>query len=214
MQLVGAGFPRTGTLSTQAALGRLGLPCYHMAQVIVREEHTRAWHDFLIHGKPMDWRWVFGDFEATVDVPAAIFYREILDAFPGAKVLLNVRDPERWFASLQSLEQTTQEAERFRGSNPRLACWLDVVREVGRRMVGGEIDRERCIREFEDHNRRVQEEIPADRLLVFRVQDGWEPLCDFLGRPVPDEPFPHLNEGPDTVRAILAHVFGVCLPAR
>lgn len=207
MQLVGAGFPRTGTLSTKAALTRLGLPCYHMAELVLRAEHTRAWHDFLIGGKPMAWLQLFEGYEATVDAPAAFVYREILQAFPNAKVLLNVREPNSWYASLETLANTMQEAGVHRDTNPRLAAWLEVVEALNHRMFGGTLEPDRCIRVFEAHNRRVQEEISAERLLVFRVQDGWEPLCAFLGRDVPSEPFPHLNEGPDTVRALLTHVF-------
>lgn len=209
MQVIGAGYPRTGTLSTQAALIRLGLPCYHMAEVVRHEAHTDAWYDFLVQGRPMDWRRLFADYEATVDAPAAFFHREIMEAFPAAKVLLNLRDSEKWFESFMTLNGVMMEFAARRGSNPRLDRWLAVGEALIGHTFGGTLDRDSIIRVFEEHNRRVQEEVPAHRLLVFRVQDGWEPLCAFLGRDVPAEPFPHLNEGPDTIRTMVGGFFGI-----
>jgi len=209
MRLVGAGFPRTGTLSTYAALTRLGLPCYHMAEVALHEDHTRAWHAFLVEGKPMDWKALFARYSATVDAPAAFFYREIIDAFPDAKVLLNVRDEEGWYRSYLALHGVMEELSRHRHANSRLRLWLEMAEALDERVVPGGPDHDRSIRAFNDHNRAVREAIPPDRLLVFRVQQGWAPLCDFLGCDVPDEPFPRLNEGTDTVRAGLSLIFGI-----
>ena len=209
MKLIGAGCPRTGTLSTHAALTRLGLPCYHMAEVAMHDEHARAWHAFLVEGKPMDWKALFAPYDATVDAPPAFFYREILDAFPGAKVLLNLREPESWYTSYMTLRGAMQDLSAHRRGNPRLEMWLQVVEAVHDYAIGADSNHDACIAAFNAHNRRVQEDIPADRLLVFRVQEGWAPLCKFLDREVPDEPFPHLNEGADTVTAALSFIFGI-----
>lgn len=212
MRLIGAGFPRTGTLSTQAALNRLGLPCYHMMEVVVRPEHTDRWWEFVVAGQPMDWHALFAEYEATVDAPGAFYDREIMAAFPDARVLLNLRDPEKWFDSFMTLAGVMDEFAVHRDANPRLARWLEFGQTLIARRFGEAAaarDRDGIIRVFEEHNRRVQADVPADRLLVFRVQDGWESLCAFLGCDVPDEPFPHLNEGPDTVRAGVRAVFGL-----
>jgi hypothetical protein len=209
MKIIGAGCPRTGTLSTHAALTELGLPCYHMAEVALHEEHTRAWHEFLVEGKPMDWKRLFAPYEATVDAPAAFFYREILQAFPDAKVLLNLRDPESWYKSYTTLLGVHRELATHRSGNPRLSAFLEVVEAIDARFCGDHTDRDACIAAFNAHNERVQQEVPKDRLLVFRVQEGWAPLAALVGRPAPDEPFPHLNEGPDTVRVGLSAIFGV-----
>ena len=209
MQVIGAGFPRTGTLSTQGALLRLGYPCYHMAEVILHEAHTDAWHAFLLGGQPMDWKKLFSGYEATVDAPGAFYHRDIMAAFPDAKVLLNLRDPDKWFDSFMTLAAVNLEFEDRRASNPRFDRWRSVTDALMERTFGKPPpDRDACIGVFEEHARRVQAEVPADRLLVFRVQDGWEPLCTFLDCDVPDEPFPHLNEGPDMVREIIETVFG------
>lgn len=209
MKIIGAGFPRTGTLSTHAALTTLGYPCYHMAEVAMRPDHIRAWRQTVCEGRPMDWRGLFAHFEATVDAPAAFFWRDLLEAFPDAKVLLNVRDPESWYASFMRLHQVTQELMAFRDRNVLLDEWLAMLECLERCVVGEAGDRAAYVRVFEEHNRRVQEEVPPERLLVFRVQDGWGPLCEFLGRPAPAEPFPHLNEGTDTLRLGLRIIFGI-----
>jgi len=209
MKVIGAGWPRTGTLSTRAAVTRLGLPCYHMAEVALHEDHTRAWYSFLIERKPMDWKALFSNYSATVDAPAAFFYREIFAAFPDARVVLNLRDPESWYKSYMTLHGAMQDLSPHRHANPRLDMWLQVVEAIHEHSVGANADRDRCIAAFNAHNQRVQEEIPKDRLLVFRVQEGWAPLCEFLGCEVPYEPFPHLNEGADTVKAGLAFIFGI-----
>jgi hypothetical protein len=209
MKVIGAGCPRTGTLSTHAALTRLGFPCYHMAEVVMHEEQTRAWYSFLVEKKPMDWKALFADYQATVDAPAAFFYREILQVFPDAKVLLNLRDPEGWYKSYMTLRGTSEELRPHRDGNPRLDMWLKVVEALDERFGGAGADRDAYIAAFNEHNRRVQEEVPKDRILVFRVQEGWAPLAEFLGCKPPDEPFPHLNEGVETVRVALAMTFGL-----
>jgi len=180
-----------------------------MAEVLRRPEHTEAWRSYLLDGQSMDWHALFADYQATVDAPAAFFHREVMAAFPDAKVLLNLRDPDKWFESFMTLNGVMAEFVPLREANPRLDRWLSVGEGLIGRVFGGTLERDAVIHTFEEHNRRVQEEVPADRLLVFRVQDGWEPLCAFLGCDVPAEPFPHLNEGPDTVRAMIKLTFAV-----
>jgi hypothetical protein len=202
MQVIGAGFGRTGTMSMQAALELLGYRCYHMKEVTEHPGHLRAWHEFVAGRAPMDWRSLFKDFEATVDFPACAYYRELLCEFPDAKVVLNVREPDRWFDSFLTLQQTTDRFRIFRFI-PRARRFLNFVDLLLPNVFTDPRDRNRCIEVFERHNREVQEQVPADRLLVFRVQDGWEPLCGFLGCEVPKGiSFPHLNEGKETLEAL------------
>ena len=213
MKIIGAGFARTGTLSTRAALQTLGYPCYHMAEVILNFDHLRTWHDFVVGGERMDWQQLFREREATVDFPAAWFYRELMQAFPDAKVLLNVRDPQRWYDSYMTLTSVHEEFFPHRASSPELDMLVRFLDALNQRIFGASFDRqsldkERCTHAFEAHIERVKAEVPADRLLVFSVKEGWEPLCRFLGHDVPaDEPFPHLNEGGDAIRAAFRHIF-------
>ena len=102
MKVIGAGFGRTGTTSLKAALERLGFdPCYHMTEVFAHPEHADFWVAAW-RGEPVDWNGVLGDYEATLDWPACTFYEELMERHPDARVLLSVRDPERWYESTRS----------------------------------------------------------------------------------------------------------------
>jgi hypothetical protein len=202
VQVIGAGFGRTGTMSMQAALEILGHRCYHMKEVTEHPGHLQAWHELVAGRAAMDWRTLFKDFEATVDFPACVYYQELLREFPDAKVVLTVREPDRWFDSFLTLQQTTDHFRVFRFI-PRARRFLNFVDLLLPKVFTDPRDRARCIEVFEAHNHEVQARVPAGRLLVFRVQDGWEPLCKFLGREVPvGVPFPHLNEGKETLKAL------------
>ncbi len=202
MKVIGAGFGRTGTMSMQAALEILGYRCYHMKEVPEHAGHLQAWHELVAERAPMDWERLFRDFEATVDFPACIYYRELMQEFPEAKVVLNVREPDRWFDSFLTLQRTTDKFRIFRFI-PKARRFLNFVDLLVTKVFGDPRDRARCIEVFERHNREVQEHVPPDRLLVFRVQDGWEPLCKFLDREVPQGiAFPHLNEGKETLERL------------
>jgi hypothetical protein len=195
MHVIGAGFGRTGTMSMQAALNILGYRCYHMKEITEGPGHLQAWHEFVGGRAPMDWKTLFEGYEATVDFPACIYYRELLQEFPNAKVVLTVRDPERWFQSFLTLQQTTDRFRVFRFV-PRVRRFLNFVDLFLGKVFDFPRDHENCINTFNRHIQEVQAYVPTDRLLVFRVQEGWEPLCKFLGCEVPaGTPFPHLNEG-------------------
>lgn len=102
MKVIGAGFGRTGTMSLKAALEELGYgPCYHMTDVFEHPEHIRMW-EAATRGEPVDWDELFAGYQATVDWPGAAFYRELMEVFPDAKVLLSLRDPEKWYESTRN----------------------------------------------------------------------------------------------------------------
>ena len=145
MQVIGAGFGRTGTMSMQAALEILGNRCYHMKEVTEHAGHLQAWHEFVAGRAPMDWQALFKDFEATVDFPACIYFQELLREFPDAKVVLTVRDPERWFDSFLTLQQTTDRFRVFRFI-PRARRFLDFVDLLLPKVFTDPRDRARCIR--------------------------------------------------------------------
>ena len=190
LQVIGAGFGRTGTASLRDALVRLGFgPCDHMRENFEHPERFPLWEEALRRkdaGEAIDWRPLLDGFRATTDWPGAYFWRELTTAHPKAKVILTVRDPERWYDSIR--------ATIFALPDEQLS---GVAREISRtRTFGGRLtDRAHCQAVFARHNQAVQETIPLDRLLVFEVKEGWEPLCAFLDVPVPeDEPFPRVNE--------------------
>jgi hypothetical protein len=102
VKVIGAGFGRTGTMSLKVALETLGFdPCYHMTEVFVHPEHAGFWISAW-RREPADWDGVLGEYEAAVDWPACTFYEELMERHPDAKVILSVRDPERWYESVRN----------------------------------------------------------------------------------------------------------------
>jgi hypothetical protein len=194
LDVIGAGFGRTGTLSLKAALERLGFgPCHHMLEVIDHPGQASLWAP-VVRGEEPDWDVVYRGYRATVDWPGARYWRELTARYPRAKVILTVRDPRRWYES--AAESIFRAAVEPPPADPALARLRRVVRAVvwdGE--FGGRFEDARyAMRVFEEHNEAVRREIPAGRLLVFEVRQGWAPLCEFLGAPAPDEPFPHHND--------------------
>jgi hypothetical protein len=215
MKIIGAGFGRTGTMSLCAALVELGFdPCYHMLEVFKHPSHIQFWTN-AAEGQPVDWRAALGMYESGLDYPLAGFYQELLAVFPDAKVILTVRDPSRWY------ESTLQTIYRGTAIPGWLLAFLPLYRGMQRmvqraiwdRLFDGRFDeREHAIRVFEDHIKEVMETVPAEKLLVYDVKHGWEPLCRFLDVPVPDKPFPHINDRSTTQRMYLvARVLGATL---
>jgi len=195
LQVIGAGFGRTGTLSLKVALERLGFgPCYHMVEVVRRPEHALLWRA-AAKGDVIDWDGLFEGYAASVDWPGCHFWRELSERYPDARVLLSLRDPERWY---QSAHDTIYQAMRDADSRdlpPAVSAQARMAREIVlERTFGGRFeDRAHAIGVYERHNQSVREAIAPERLLVYEAAQGWEPLARFLGCPVPDEPFPRVN---------------------
>lgn len=193
MQVIGAGLGRTGTYSLKAALERLGFdPCYHMETVLQdRPKRVPHWIDALA-GKP-DWDTVYRGFNCAVDWPTAAFYSELNTAWPEARFILSTRNPESWAASYGSTIGKLV-ADRVNAPEP-MQAWLDMVHSVTARCaVHDNMSETALAQAFIVHEAAVKAAIPAERLLVFEVTEGWGPLCAFLGVEVPDEPFPRTNE--------------------
>ncbi len=205
MQVIGAGFGRTGTSSLQKALEvLLSGPCYHMKTVLLQDEHLQAWSDFAAGVLPsMDWRRLLHGYAAAVDFPVCIYYRELMAAFPDAKVILTVRDPLQWWDSFSRLQRLTNKARLLCFCVPRLrtiARFTDTM--IIQSVFGGTLERDSCIAVYNRHIAEVRSAVARERLLEFDVQQGWEPLCDFLKKPVPHVPFPHLNAGTKALRRL------------
>jgi hypothetical protein len=209
LTVIGAGFPRTGTSSMKAALERLGFgPCHHMFDVGSDPDRARRWAPLANHDTVPEWDHVLEGFRSSVDWPASFFWRELAAKYPEAKVVLTVRDPYSWFASMRSLianGPTRLQAENLAPEMAGLAANMETTRPLLERMIreglgsdrpfGVVPDEKDSILAFERHIATVKESLPPERLLVFDVREGWEPLCRFLGVDVPaGEPFPHLND--------------------
>jgi len=192
LKVIGAGLGRTGTMSLKFALQQIGFdPCYHMMDVFQRQGDSEKW-DAIARGGAPDWDDLFDGFQATVDWPSCHYWREIAKAYPDAKILLTERDPELWFKSISST--IFPQLDAAPNADPR--------REAQRRMAhlivieqtfGGRLDHDHVIDVYLRHNEAVKREVPPERLLIYDTPQGWEPLCEFLGVPVPDAPFPKTN---------------------
>jgi len=203
VKVIGVGVGRTGTLSLKAALERLGLgPCFHGRHVLDHPDRLPLWQAAAA-GRPVDWAAVFDGYASTVDWPGAAHWRQLVTAFPEAKIILTVREAQGWYDSVDAT------IYRMFGPGPAdarvtearsVVPGLDVFTEFHRRTIwdgffGGRFaDRAHAIRVYREHNDAVRESVPADRLLTIAPGAGWTPLCSFLGVAVPDEPYPHLND--------------------
>jgi len=205
LRVVGAGLGRTGTLSLKIALERLlGAPCHHMMELFGRPEQVPVWHA-AARGEMPDWNEFLARYQAVVDWPAAAFWRELSEAFPEALVLLSVRDPDSWWKSASDtiFPEILREQTRV---PPGLEGWQPMVRELlGARFDAPIENRQAATAAFEAHNGRVRETIAANRLLEWRAGDGWEPICEALSLPVPDEPFPRTNSTSEFIARREAH---------
>jgi len=197
LAVIGAGFGRTGTLSMKLALEMLGFgPCYHMRELVENAAHIGLW-EAALHATPA-WDRLFQDYGATVDWPAAHFWRELVNHYPQAKVVLTVRSTESWVKSMHATllvahRRPIPTDDAVRAARMRLNNEIIVDRTFG-----GNIDDLAGVGAiYERHNEEVRRSIPADRLLVYNVEEGWEPLCKFLGVPIPAEEFPKTNTTDD-----------------
>jgi hypothetical protein len=188
LKIVGTGLGRTGTKSMQTALAMLGFgPCHHMVEVFQHPESMQLWID-AGEGRP-DWEAIFNGYNSTVDYPSAAYWRELTSYYPDAKVLHTVRDPDQWFDSVHATILAPDGLSRRGGDDVRAQFFASVLR----RLPSQPDDRAVMTDHFRRHTQAVMAAIPPQRLLVFRMGEGWERLCRFLGVPVPAEPYPSEN---------------------
>jgi len=182
LKVIGAGFGRTGTDSMRQALEILGLgPCHHMFLLTSDPERYELWKA-VARGAAPDWTVLLRGFGSSVDWPTAIFWRELMELYPDAKVLLTWRDPESWHASMESsiLTFITERPDSVGG-------------QIMSRVFGGDFSHDHMIAVYRQNTEEVLASVPPGRLIVHRLGDGWGPLCGGLGLPVPDVPYPSGN---------------------
>jgi len=191
LQVIGAGVGRTATMSLKAGLERLlGGPCYHMFEVFQHPEHVPLWHR-AVKGEPLEWSEIFDGYVAAVDWPVGSFWKELIENYPDALVVLSVRDPESWW---ESASETIFPTSRSMMGTKWYAMMMDLF---DTRFTSALENRDACIAAFEKHNDEVRRTVPSDRLVEWRAKDGWAPLCDALGMPVPAGDFPRVNTRED-----------------
>jgi hypothetical protein len=191
LEVIGSGLGRTGTKSLQTALNMLGFgPCHHMAEVFMHPESMALWIE-AGQGRPQ-WDAIFANYRSAVDYPSAAYWRELIAYYPEARVLHTTRDPDAWFDSTQATifapdgmaVRAIESGEGVPGAF--FASFAGPFRNHLH-------DRAFLTDHFRRHDEEVLTTIPADRLLVYEAGQGWEPLCAFLGVPVPAEPYPFEN---------------------
>jgi hypothetical protein len=206
LKLIGAGLPRTATTTQMIALEMIGLgPCYHMRDLMAdMEANVPRWRQAL-EGQG-DWGAIFGDSQSTTDWPAAYYWRELMDVYPDAKVLLSVRGAESWVKSMEDTINQIYFGDSLmrhvclarRHVDPQFATWMDLMIDMtwsgDAPFAGTEGQREPMMEAMERWNDEVKSTVPPERLLVWEPKDGWEPLCEFVGVDVPDEELPNVND--------------------
>ncbi len=187
LKVFGLGFGRTGTESMKNALELLGHgPCYHMFEVLPHPDRVETWID-LVTGKAPDWDRVFEGYHASVDWPGAFFWKEISEHYPEAKLILTIRDADAWY---DSMSKTILPLLKASSEDPNgLANQMFIKRQF----AGNIDDRAHVIDIYNRHNDAVKAAFGPDRLLVYELGSGWQPLCDFLGVEVPGVPYPRGN---------------------
>jgi len=193
MNVIGVGVGRTGTYSLKLALNHLGMgPCHHMEEVLQNQPVQVPLWAAALDGHP-DWEAIYAGYESAVDWPTAGFVQELSAAYPSARFVLTVRSPESWAESFsQTIYRFLAQRDRVR---TEMQPWIDMVVGVIRKTgFPGGLDAAGLMQAFNAHNDMVKATISPDRLLVYQVKEGWQPLCGFLGVPVPDDPFPRTND--------------------
>jgi Sulfotransferase domain len=193
LAVIGAGFGRTGTLSLKLALEMLGFgPCYHMVEVFKTPGHAERWAAAASQTN-VDWDDLLNGYNSAVDWPSTYFWRELAEYYPNAKIIHTERSTESW---IKSVNETIFRAI---AGNSDDGAHVDAQRAMARELVfnrtfGGQVDdRAHLARIYENHSKEVKRTIAPERLLVYQSGQGWEPICKFLGVPVPAAPYPKVN---------------------
>ena len=186
LSVIGVGFMRTGTESLKMALEILGYgPCHHMKVVLSDPDQEALWRR-VVAGETIPWETLYDGYNSAVDFPTAFYWRELTAHYPESPLILTVRSSESWYASMTKSVFPTLKKLTDPGS-------------VGSAMIsqgtfdGRGDDPDHAVAVYEKHNNDVQSAFSSDRLLVYELGSGWTPLCEFLGKPIPDEDYPHSN---------------------
>ena len=207
LKVIGAGGPRTGTASLKVALETLGFGhCYHMEWVFNNTHQVKNWIELFETGTT-NFDELFDGFQSIVDFPGHLNYKVLLAQYPEAKVILSERDPDLWYeSSMKTVYSVTPKT-----FTEKLAILGKFIRSKRFRQLSGAFrlvekylwkgyyenqfhHKEKALSRYHKHNEEVKATVPAEKLLIFRPEHGWEPLCEFLEVPVPDQPYPKKNQ--------------------
>ncbi|KAF8568417.1 NAD dependent epimerase/dehydratase [Paragonimus westermani] len=217
--VIGAGVCRTGTKSLAVALEILyGQPCYHLSDAMHNHpDHIEQWLKLCNQWTSTSDNRINASFiqsilqghVAVAGPPAYLLYQQLMELYPEAKVILTVRHPTSW---LQSMQHTIFRLQTLFGPGifnrflehiyvgPKFGALLERTIQL---TYGGEVNTEiALLAAYESWIEQVTRSVPRERLLTFQVTDGWLPLCQFLDQPIPNTPFPHVNEREETQQLV------------
>lgn len=184
LQVIGAGFGRTGTDSMREALNILGFgPCHHMHEVMEHAHQKTLWRG-LVQGDAPIFEKLLEGYQSCVDWPSVHYWEDLVDVYPDAKVILTWRSAESWWASMsKTILPHIKDVE-----DGAVGPWM--IRQT----LGPDLgDKASVIKAYEDHVARVKATVPDERLLVFELGSVWEPLCAHLGVEIPETEYPRRN---------------------
>ena len=203
MKVICAGWGRTGTRSLKYALEYINKqPSYHMQNILLNKQDAKKWHDLIFNDKKnYDWENIYKGYGACLDFPSCNYYKELMEFYPDAKVILNLRDDKSWVKSWNVLNNKILKSFTFRFIAKLPNTSFKLQKDIHNEMILGprgafqnsKTDEEKMKR-FNEWNQSVIDNVPKDRLLIYKASEGWEPICKFLNVDVPDIPFPYKNK--------------------
>lgn len=200
LAVIGAGWGRTGTKSLKLAVEQLGLgPCHHMEDILASPGQLQLWLA-VANGETVDWNEVFAGYRSAVDWPSAHYWRELAAFYPDARVILTVRPAEAWWNSYSKTLMRAFQKSEAGIDNPHMRGVSEMVLKSSRKTFPARMDdKEALLAAYRDHEGTVRKAFAGEpeRLLVYDVKEGWEPLCSFLGLPVPQGEYPRSNTAED-----------------
>jgi hypothetical protein len=215
LKVIGTGQGRTGTMSLKLALEELGFSkCYHMYVLIEEHPEEVVYFEKAERGEKVDWDELFKGYLSAVDFPVIRYYKDIAAKYPDAKIIHTTREFESWYESMQKTIFWAMQPGPGRmlkmmirlPFSSKLRKTLRVLKYNGmmiRKVFGNDLNDKAKVKEvFTQYNKEVLEYFPKERLLVFDVKSGWEPLCKFLNVPVPQTPFPKVNSSNEFINNV------------
>jgi hypothetical protein len=205
MQVIILGMPRTGVSSLRAGLNVLGYSTFHGSMLQQKPHMYQYWQEAIAaywyggasarHYNRTDYDKLLGDYNVSCNMPGTFVWRDLVDAYPEAKIILTNRDVDKW---VQSMKMSVDEGVKWKSWDlvtrfePTQKEWwkYQKFQQALRKHMAPQGERQAYI----DHYDEIRATVAKERLLEFDVKGGWKPLCEFLGKDVPDEAFPHVND--------------------
>ena len=214
-KVIVAGFGKTGTMSLMAALEQLGYTCQHGTTLVTEAtkgnlKHLDIWHEHYVERRPggVPYGALTEGFDAFLDFPSSLHWRELAALYPDAKVILSTRDGQRWWGSWLNFWSVVRLAYTLFACLPLCEKYYTMLvamfQQVGLLNANSQpVGRRSAIAVMEAHNAAVVAGVPKAKLLVYQVKEGWAPLAKFLKVSTPATPFPFGNANNSAIVAAI-----------